>query len=452
MKRNAYHKLVNWKHSDRRKPLILKGARQVGKTWLMNEFANCEYKNSIYISFYKNKPAQSLFEGTIDTRVLLERIALYANTEIVAGKTLLIFDEIQDCPAAVASLKYFNEDANEQHIISAGSLLGVYLAKNTAFPVGKVNVINIYPMGFDEFLAVNDEGMYKYFLSVRGESDYVSAFHARMLEWYRKYLIIGGMPECVKSWAEKKDPQEVMDIQKDLLSIYENDFSQHNNKIPAAKVLTVFRNIIPQLAKENTEKFVYRVLREGARGKDYEDAIEWLVTSGIALKVNNLSAPLYPLNAYNQDKVFKLFLLDVGLTKYMAGMDNKSIILDEAFSFKGQLVENYVLQQLVPQMDFTPNYFAPSREMEIDFIIQSGTRVVPVEVKSGTSKRAISFKKYIEKYKPETAIRFSSNEYMTNGNVTNIPLYFTGKVMELVAGGTKLCYHERANEGFNVGL
>jgi len=322
MRRNAYQKLIEWKNSSRRKPLILEGARQVGKTWLMHEFAKNEYKNNIYITFYKNESAKKLFENAMDTKEMLQRISLFANQEIVPGETLIIFDEIQDCPNAVASLKYFNENANEHHIISAGSLLGVYLAQNTAFPVGKVNLLKVYPMTFDEFLAVVDEGMYKYFLSVKSEKDYISAFHSRMLEWYRKYLIIGGMPECVNSWAENQNPQEILDIQKELVAIYENDFSQHNKKIPAAKVLTVFRNIIPQLAKENTEKFVYSVLREGARGKDYEEAIEWLVTSGIGLKVNNLSAPKYPLNAYNQDKIFKLFLLDVGLAKYMAGIEN----------------------------------------------------------------------------------------------------------------------------------
>ena len=434
MKRNVYQKLAQWKDSDRRKPLILRGARQVGKTWLMNEFAKNEYKNSIYISFYKNEPAKKLFEDTIDAKVLLQRISLFTNKEIVAGKTLLIFDEIQDCPNAVASLKYFNEDANEQHIISAGSLLGVYLAKDTSFPVGKVNLLDIYPMTFDEFLAVNDEGMYKYFFSVENEHSYVSAFHTRMLELYRKYLIVGGMPECVKSWAEKQNPQEVSDIQKELVTIYENDFSQHNKKIPAAKVLAVFRNIIPQLAKENGEKFVYSALREGARGKDYEEAIEWLATSGIALKVNNLSSPQYPLNAYSQSRIFKLFLLDVGLTKYMAGATNRSIILDEAFSFKGQLNENYVLQQLVPQMDFKPNYYSLSRDTEIDFIIQSGSKIIPIEVKSSKNKRATSFKNYINKYNPEVAVRFSTNEYITNGKITNIPLYFASKAMELIAG------------------
>ena len=431
MQRNIYKKLVEWKNSNRRKPLILEGARQVGKTWLMNEFAKKEYKSSIYITFYRNEPVKKLFENPIDTKELLQRISFFANKDIVPGKTLLIFDEIQDCPNAIASLKYFNEDANEHHIISAGSLLGVYLAKNTAFPVGKVNLMKCHPMTFDEFLAVNDEGMYKYFLSVKSEKDYVSAFHVRMLEWYRKYLIIGGMPECVKSWIENQNPQKIFDIQKELVTIYENDFSQHNNKIPAAKILTIFRNIIPQLAKENTEKFVYSVLREGARGKDYEDAIEWLVTSGIGLKVNNLAAPEYPLNAYNQDKIFKLFLLDVGLTKYMAGIENKSIILNEAFSFKGQLNENFVLQQLIPQMNFMPNYYSPSRDMEIDFVIQNGNQIVPIEVKSSENKRAKSFKNYIDKYKPKTAIRFSANEYMSNGNITNIPLYFASKLAEL---------------------
>lgn len=432
MERNAYKELVKWKNSRRRKPMILEGARQVGKTWLMNEFARNEYRNAVYITFYKNEPAKKLFEDTIDTKILLERISLFTNQDIKAGKTLIIFDEIQDCPNAIASLKYFNEDANEHHIISAGSLLGVYLAKSTSFPVGKVNLLKIFPLTFDEFLAVNDESMYKYYLSVKCEKDYISAFHSKMLELYRKYLIIGGMPECVSTWTENQNPNEIVEIQRELVTIYENDFSQHNNKIPAAKILTVFRNIIPQLAKENTEKFVYSAIREGARGKDYADAIEWLVTSGIGLKVNNLSSPKYPLNAYNQSNIFKLFLLDVGLAKYMAGIDNQSIILNEAFIFKGQLNENYVLQQLTPQMDFMPNYYTLSRDAEIDFVIQKGNAVIPIEVKSSENKRAKSFKTYIEKHNPKIAIRLSTNGYMKNGKITNIPLYFASKTIELI--------------------
>jgi predicted AAA+ superfamily ATPase len=433
MDRNAYQILINWKKSKRRKPLVIKGARQVGKTWLMRKFAENEYENHIYISFKQDKEASEIFNDTTDTKSLIERISIIKGTPIIAGKTLLIFDEIQDCPNAVSSLKFFNESANEHHIISAGSLLGTYLARQTSFPVGKVNILNMYPFTFAEFLGAIDEAMHKYYLSINSQKDYLPALHNRMMELYRKYLIIGGMPECVKSWNDNRDPEEITVIQKELANIYEHDFAQHNSKIPAEKILHVFRNIITQLAKENNEKFVYSVLRPGARAKDFESAIEWLITSGIGLKVNNLSMSKYPLNAYNQSNVFKLFLLDVGLTKYMAGLTNDSIILNSDFSFKGPLNESFVLQQLVPQLDFMPNYFSFDREKEIDFVVQTKNgEIVPIEVKSGSGKRAISFKQYIEKFNPETAVRLSSNGYVKDGKVTNIPLYLASKLLDLI--------------------
>ena len=433
MERNAYQFLLDWKKSPRRKPLIIKGARQVGKTWLARSFAENEYENHIYLSFKDNKEAKSVFKNAADTKTLLERLAIVTGERISAGRTLLIFDEIQDCPEAVGSLKHFNENANEQHIISAGSLLGTYLAGQTSFPVGKVNILNMYPLTFDEFLREADTAMFKYYASVLKTEDYVPALHDRMMELYRKYLIIGGMPECVTAWHEHKDPAEITTIQQELVTIYEHDFAQYNNKIPAEKILHIFRNIIPQLAKENGEKFVYSMLKPGARGKDYRDAIEWLIISQIALKVDHVSAPIYPLNAYRQSSVFKLFLLDVGLIKYMAGLTNDSIMLDGDFSFKGQLNENYVLQQLAPLLDFLPHYYSFDRDKEIDFILQSKTgEIIPIEVKSGKGKRAASFKDYIARYQPRVAVRISGNGYVKDGMITNIPLYFAGKLMDLV--------------------
>ncbi|MDO5557926.1 MAG: AAA family ATPase [Clostridia bacterium] len=432
MRRNALSELLEWKDSDRRKPLIIKGARQVGKSWLMEEFAKNYYDDYIYISFDKESQAKKIFTETKDPKILLERISLYKNKPILPEKTLVIFDEIQDCPQAIGSLKYFNEEANEYHIISAGSLIGTYLAKDTSFPVGKVNLIDLYPLTFDEFLEEVDEGMYKYYKTINSPENYAEAFHNRMLELFRQYLIIGGMPECVKSWVNNKNPQEVLEIQKELVRIYESDFLKHNKKISGGKILQVFRNIIPQLAKENNEKFVYSVMRTGARGKDYEDAIEWLITSGLSFKVNNITTPEYPLKTYEQHNIFKLFLLDVGLLKYMAGLDNSSILLDEPFKFKSQLMENYVLEQLAPQMDFTPNYYAMGRNFEINFIIQKDSLVVPIEVKSGLNKKANSFKRYIEKNNTRIAVRFSSNGYVKNGEITNIPLYLASKTMELL--------------------
>ncbi len=432
MRRNAISKLLEWKKSSRRKPLIIKGARQVGKSYLMKEFANKYYDDYLYISFDKEPEANKIFEQTKEPKTLLDRLCLYKNKPIFPEKTLIIFDEIQECPKAIESLKYFNEEANEYHIISAGSLIGTYIAKDTSFPVGKVNILNLYPLTFDEFLEQEDEGMYKYYNSINTPKDYIEAFHTRMLEQFRKYLIIGGMPECVKSWNENRNPEEIIQIQKELVTIYEADFLKHNKKISGGKILQVFRNIIPQLAKENNEKFVYSVIKSGARGKEYEDAIQWLITSGLSFKVNNIVTPEYPLRTYEQHNIFKLFLLDVGLLKYMAGLDNESILLDKSFRFKGPLAENYVLQQLVPQMDFIPNYYAMEKDFEIDFIIQKGSLIVPIEVKAGMNKRANSFKRYILKNNPQIAVRFNSNGFVKDGQITNIPLYLASKAMELL--------------------
>ena len=433
MYRKAINELMTWKTSPRRKPLVLKGARQVGKTWLMNEFANNAYDDSIYISFDKDADAVKIFDDTKDPKLILQRLALIRGKTILPEKTLIILDEIQDCPNALGSLKYFNEDANEYHIIAAGSLLGTYLSKPTSYPVGKVNLLNIYPLTFEEYVAAADPGMYQYYREVQSGEDYISAFHSRMTEHYKKYLIIGGMPECVQSWTNNEDPEEISDIQGEIVSLYENDFTKHGEKVNSGRILQVFRSIVPQLAKGNNEKFMYAAISKSARAKDFEIAIEWLVSSGIACRIVNVSKPEYPLRAYEILNYFKLFLLDVGLVKHIAQLTNKSILLAESFNFKGQLAENYVLQQILPLMDYPPNFFAFAQDREIDFILQFGELIIPVEVKSGESKNAVSFKSYIEKYRPEISVRFSTREYLVNGAITNIPLYFAGRIFELTS-------------------
>jgi predicted AAA+ superfamily ATPase len=253
-----------------------------------------------------------------------------------------------------------------------------------------------------------------------------------MLEHYKKYLIIGGMPECVKSWISNAAPEEVDAIQEEIVSLYENDFTKHNGKVNSGRILQVFRSIVPQLAKENNEKFMYAAIIKSARAKDFEDAIEWLVSSGITYRVLSVSKNYYPLKAYEMLNHFKLFLLDVGLIKHMAQLTNKSIMLSEPFQFKGPLVENYVLEQLLPWLNHPPHYYSFAQNREIDFIIQNGEAVIPIEVKSGDNKNAVSFKSYIDKHQPATAVRFNTNEYMRNGAITNIPLYFVGKMLELL--------------------
>ena len=431
--RKALEKLIAWKDSPRRKPLVLNGARQVGKTWLMKELAKEAYEDSIYISFDKDADAGKIFDETKNPKVILERLSLILNKKIIPEKTLIILDEIQDCPSALGSLKYFNEEANEYHVITAGSLLGTYLATPSSYPVGKVNIMNIYPLSFEEYLATSDEGMYQYYCSINSGKDYVSAFHEKMMEHYRKYLIVGGMPECVHSWICNSDPEEISIIQEELISLYENDFTKHSSKVNSGKILQVFRSIVPQLAKENNEKFVYAAVTKSARARDFEEAIEWLVSSGIVYRILNISKPEYPLKAYELLNYFKLFLLDVGLIKHLAGLTNKSILLSDNFQFKGQLTENFVLTQLMSVLDSTPNFYAFAQEREIDFIMQHEEIVIPIEVKSGSTKSAVSFKSYIKKYNPEIAVRFNNREYLKNGAITNIPLYFAGKIIELVS-------------------
>jgi predicted AAA+ superfamily ATPase len=429
--RKVFAELMRWKDSPRRKPLVLKGARQVGKTWLMKELAGKAYDDSVYISFDKDADAVKIFAETKDPKLILERLTLIRNKAILPEKTLIILDEIQECPNALGCLKYFNEEANQYHVITAGSLLGTYLAQPASYPVGKVNLLNIYPLSFEEYLAAADEGMYQYYCSVKSGKDYVAAFHQKMTEHYKKYLIIGGMPECVQSWVKSADPAEITAIQAEIISFYENDFTKHNGKIACGRILQVFRSIVPQLAKENKEKFMYAAIAKSARAKDFEDAIEWLVSSGIAYRILNISKPEYPLKAYEILNYFKLFLLDVGLLKHLAELTNKSIMLSESFQFKGQLTENYVLEQLMPILDSAPKFYAFAQEREIDFMLQYGESIIPIEIKSGGTKKAVSFKSYIEKHHPEIAVRFSTKEYLKNGAITNIPLYFAGKIFEL---------------------
>ena len=436
MVRKVLEELMAWKDSSRRKPIVLKGARQVGKTWLMKELANKAYDDSVYINFDKDAYAVKIFDETKDPKLILERLALINNKAILPEKTLIILDEIQECPNALGSLKYFNEEANEYHVITAGSLLGTCLAKPASYPVGKVNLLNIYPLTFEEYLAAADEGMYQYYSGIKSGKDYVAAFHDKMMEHYKKYLIIGGMPECVQSWVDNADPEEISAIQDEIISLYENDFTKHNGKVNSGRILQVFRSIVPQLAKENNGKFMYAAIAKSARAKDFEDAIEWLISSGIAYRILNISNPEYPLKAYEILNYFKLFLLDVGLIKHLAGLTNKSILLSDSFRFKGQLAENYVLQQLMPILELAPNFYAFAQEREIDFILQHGESIVPIEVKSGGDKKAVSFKSYIDKHKPEIAVRFSAKEYLKNGAITNIPLYFAGRIFELADNKT----------------
>lgn len=430
LQRIAIYDLKKWKESPERKPLIIRGARQVGKTWLMKEFGQSCYDNYVYFNFDEEDELKSVFEVNKNPQRIIELLSMIAGEKIAPGKTLVIFDEVQECPEALNTLKYFKEKANEYHVIAAGSLLGTLLAHPKSYPVGMVNLLDLYPLTFDEFLEATEPALFSYYNSIQKGQSIEEIFHNRLLESYNNYLIIGGMPECVASWINYRDPASVSRIQRELIEIYENDFSKHNGKVNSGRILMVFRSIVSQLAKSN-EKFIYGAVRQGARARDFEEAIEWLVSAGMLNRIYNVSKMEHPLSAFDKLDQFKLFLFDTGLLKHMAGVDNSAILLKSDYQFKGALTENYVLQQLRGQFEVEPRYYSDKRG-EIDFVLQNGVEIIPVEVKGGEDKSAPSFKRYIAEHHPEHAIRFSKLGYRRDGEITNIPLYLARKTKELL--------------------
>lgn len=430
MKRNAMEELKKWQADPERKPMVLRGARQVGKTWLMKEFGQNCYDNFVYFNFDEEDELKSIFETNKNPARIIELLSMISGSKIQPGKTLIIFDEIQECPEALNTLKYFKEKANEYHVIAAGSLLGTLLAQPKSYPVGMVNLLDVFPLTFDEFLNATDPALYAFYESIEKGQQIEEIFHNRLTDAYNNYLIIGGMPECVASWVKYKDPAKISEIQRELVEIYENDFSKHNGKVNSGRILMVFRSIVSQLAKPN-EKFMYGAVREGGRARDFEEAIEWLVSAGMLNRVYNVSKMEHPLSAFDKLDQFKLFVFDTGLLKHMAGIDNAAILLKSDYQFKGPLTENYVLQQLRGQFTVEPRYYA-DKSGEIDFVLQNGMEIIPVEAKGGEDKSAPSFKKYIAEHHPTNAIRFSKRGYRKDGAFTNIPLYLAGKAKDLL--------------------
>ena len=430
MKRNAMQSLINWKNDPERKPLILRGARQVGKTWLMKEFGQTCYANYVYFNFDEEDELKSIFQANKNPHRIIELLSMISGEKIQPGETLILFDEIQECPEALNTLKYFKEKANEYHVVSAGSLLGTILAQPKSYPVGMVNLLDIFPLTFDEFLEATDPALYTYYDSIQKEQTIEEIFHSRLSEACNYYFIIGGMPECVSSWIKYKDPARISQIQQELIEIYENDFSKHNGKINSGRILLVFRSIVAQLAKPN-EKFMYGAVREGGRARDFEEAIEWLVSAGMLNRVYNVSKMEHPLSAFDKLDQFKLFVFDTGLLKHMAGIDNSAILLKSSYPFKGALTENYILQQLQGQFEIAPRYYS-DKNSEIDFVLQNGTDIIPVEVKAGEDKSAPSFKRYVAENHPAAALRFSKRGYRKDGDITNLPLYLVCKTRDLL--------------------
>lgn len=424
MIRYAMEQLIEWKNRPNRKPLILKGARQVGKTWLMKEFGRLHFKKVAYVTFYNNQRMKKVFDEDYDIQRIIMNINIETHIEVTPQDTLIIFDEIQDAPRALESLKYFCENAPEYAIVAAGSLLGVAIHEGVSFPVGKVDTLELHPMSFTEFLEAMGEKQYVMLLKEH-RYDIIKNFSSKYTFWLKNYYYVGGMPEVVGYFAEHKDYQEVRRLQKEILNQYENDFGKHAVNAELARIRMVWNSIPMQLAKEN-RKFFFGQIKKGARMKDFEVAIEWLLDCGLIKKVYKVNKPAIPLKAYMDFSAFKLFLLDIGLLGAMSDLDAQSILEgnDIFVEFKGALTEQYVLQELVASTIYTPYYFGTeSQNFEMDFMIQKEKTAVPIEVKAETNIQAKSLKAYCKKYEPSYAVRISMLDYMEQDTLTNLPLY-----------------------------
>ena len=424
MYRYAIENLDKWKNSKNRKPLIIEGARQVGKTWIMKEFGKKSYNKTVYINFDSNVQMAELFSIDLNVERIIMGLELYAGHKINPADTLIIFDEVQEVPKALSSLKYFYENAPEYHIVCAGSLLGIALHEGTSFPVGKVDFLKLYPLSFKEFLMAIGLERFAELLDKK-DYDMIKSFKQTYIDALKQYYYVGGMPEVVASFADEKDFNEARKIQKRILTAYEQDFSKHAPKEIVPKIRMLWNSIPSQLAKEN-KKFIYGLIREGARAKDYETAIMWLSDCGLVHKVSRINAPNIPLKAYEDLKAFKLFIVDVGLLGAMVGLNQRTLLNgNELFTeFKGALTEQYVMQQLVVNQDLGIYYYTNDRNTcEVDFIVDNGDNIIPLEVKAEINLKAKSLKTYREKFKPEISIRSSMADYSEEIGLINLPLY-----------------------------
>lgn len=424
MYRTAIEKLLKWKQNKHRKPMIIEGARQVGKTWLMKEFGQQAYADTVYINFDSNSRMAELFASDLDTERLIMGLELYAGHKIDPDNTLLIFDEVQEVPRALSSLKYFYENAPQYHIVCAGSLLGIALHQGTSFPVGKVDFMNLYPLSFREFLMANGQERFAELIDKRN-FQMITSFKLTYIDALKHYYYVGGMPEAVQSFAENKDFNEVREIQRRILMAYEQDFSKHAPNEIVPRLRMIWNSIPSQLAKEN-KKFIYGLVREGARAKDYEAAIMWLSDCGLVHKISRVNTAGIPLRAYEDLKAFKLFVVDVGLLGCMAGLRQHTLLdgNDLFVEFKGALTEQYVCQQLKNIEDLDIYYYTNDRgSCEIDFVVDTGGKIVPVEVKAEVNLRAKSLKSYQEKFSPEISVRTSMADYKKEEWLVNLPLY-----------------------------
>jgi hypothetical protein len=440
VERLVMHKLVDWKKSRYRKPLLLRGVRQVGKTWLLKEFAQRHYENTAYFNFDEHPEYKQFFENTRDVERILQNLLMASGTVITQdnpGDTLIIFDEIQECPNALSSLKYFCENAPQYHVVGAGSLLGITLSGPASFPVGKVDFLDIHPMTFTEFLLANgDDNLVTYMGSLDTIAPLPDAFFNPLYEKLKMYFITGGMPESVKIWTEYRDVDRMQQALSNILGAYERDFAKHLEPKDFPKISLIWKSIPSQLAREN-KKFIYRAVKDGARAREYEDALQWLCDANLTYKIFRSTAPGLPISAYDDISAFKIYMADVGLLRRLALLAPSAVAEGSRLfvEFKGALSENYILQALVHQFEAMPRYWSMNNpNHEVDFLVQRENKIYPVEVKSGLPMESKSLKKFKELYADDVGLRlrFSLNTLRLDNDLLNIPMFMADYVDRLI--------------------
>ncbi|HPE84663.1 MAG TPA: AAA family ATPase [Chlamydiales bacterium] len=436
MKRDIYKALEDWKKSSRRKPLIINGARQVGKTYALKHFGQTAYKETVYLNFEKEKKLSQYFEGTLDPQQIVKILSIHAQKEIRPVETLIVFDEIQECPKALNSLKYFCEEANAYHVVAAGSLLGVKTANAQGFPVGKVNFLSLYPLNFFEFLsALGQEELRQFLMENRNFDPIPIPLHEKLIHLLKLYFFIGGMPEAVAEYVKNENLTVVREIQLEILDAYEKDFAKHAPPNEIMNITTVWKQIHRQLAKEN-KKFIFAAIRKSARGRDYENAMQWLQDAGLIHKSYLVESPKFPLSAYAHNSIFKIFLVDVGLLGAQSNLSPQVLIDGDLLftEFKGALTENFVAQELIATKNIIPYYWTSSGQAEIDFLIEEQHEIYPLEVKAGASQKKKSLLVYKDKYHPSKLLRLSTMNLKHDDSMYNYPLYYISLLNNLDPG------------------
>lgn len=433
MYRIIHKELVKWKNKENRKPLIVQGARQVGKTYAIKTFGKTEFSMCIYINFDENPEYKDFFNNTKDTKRIINNIELAFGIQITPSNTLLFFDEIQECNESLNALKYFYENHPEFYICCAGSLLGVAMSRGYSFPVGKVDFCTLYPFSFEEFLKESDVNLYKYYQTIETIDSIPSLFFNQLLENFKIYMLTGGMPEAILTYLTTKNTEQLQSVMQSILRAYALDFSKYTSNKDVVKILHTWNSIPSQLAREN-KKFLFQTIKTGARAREYEDAVNWLVNSGLVYKIYRNSKPGFPISAYDDLNAFKIYLLDVGLLRRFANLDPSIVINGHSLytEFKGSLTENYVLQSLLTQTDQIPRYWASENTAELDFILPYKNEIIPIEVKSGENIKSKSLAVYRKTYQPRISIRFSLKNLSLDEGLLNIPLFLADKTFQLL--------------------